>query len=488
MRRMPGLRLLLIAVAALLLAGCGGDESSTTAAVGAPESAAVAPADVAFYVSVDTDFAGEQWQRVNALVDKFPSGDELGQEFRDSLAEDDVDWDRDLKPALGPEVAFMGWQLDGEAQFVMVTRSPQPAELRALLAKSDDPVVTSEVGGWTVAAERQADIDRFTSGQGSAKLEGQQAFKDGLAEVGEDALAIAYVGGPELQRAIDEGTAGEGLPPGLTGGFGSLQAIVLGTSAESDGVRFGAVLDTDGGPEQEPYSPSLDEVVPARPILFVSSRNLEEGGRTALAEAAKQPTFQQQRSQLEKLVGLSLEDDILPLLGGEIAIAVYSGASGQLPVTIDLLLEVDDEDEARRVMDRLGALAELGAGGRALETKVGELDATELQIQGMSIVWAVADGRLMITTGREALEALQAGTPRLADDEAYTAALDRAEAPDEVIGLVYSDLEALVPLALGFAGGLDPEVRANLEPLRSALLFGTADGDDVTVSGFVGID
>jgi hypothetical protein len=31
-------------------------------------------------------------------------------------------------------------------------------------------------------------------------------------------------------------------------------------------------------------------------------------------------------------------------------------------------------------------------------------------------------------------------------------------------------------------------VRSNLEPLTSVVAFGAVDGDDLTISGFVGID
>jgi hypothetical protein len=234
---------------AALLAGCGGDTDTVATSTGTvPESASLAPADVAFYVSLDTEFDGDQWQKLDALLDKFPSGDKLGQELKSSLNEDDVDFENDVKPALGPEVAFMGWNLHGdEPNFVVATKSPDPAKLRALAQDSDDPPVIGEVEGWTVAAERQADIDRVESA--SASLADEEPFTDAVGRAGDDPLVLAYVGGPEFEQLIQKGAADENLPPSLTKSFGTLEAAVFTAGAEDDGIRFGAAINTEGAPE-----------------------------------------------------------------------------------------------------------------------------------------------------------------------------------------------------------------------------------------------
>ncbi len=487
MRRAP---LLLALLGAILLAGCGGDTDTVSVGTGTvPQSASLAPPDVAFYVSVNTDFDGDQWQNLQALLQKFPSGEKLGQEIQSALNEDDVDFENDVKPALGPEVAFMGWNLDAdEPNFVVATKSPDPAQLRKLVEESDEPGVTAEIEGWTVAAERQADIARVQSASGS--LADEEPFSDAVERAGEDPFVLAYLGGPELQQLVRRSAAEEDLPPSLTNSFSSFEALVFTVSAQNDGVRFGAAVNSDGAPEPSTYNPSLDEIVPAEPLLFVSAANLEELGTSALEEAEKEPAFKTQLTEAEKLLGLSLRSDILPLLGGEVALALYP-ASGQLPVTVDLVMEVDDEDEARRLADRLTGLAEVSGSGKATKVEVGDLDATELTLDGVSIYWAIWDGRLAITSSRQALEALDSDGQKLADDDAYKAALERADVPDEVVSLMYSSLEDAIPLVMGLApatGAEADEVRENLEPLQTALVYGTADGDDVTASGFIGID
>jgi len=61
--------------------------------------------------------------------------------------------------------------------------------------------------------------------------------------------------------------------------------------------------------------------------------------------------------------------------------------------------------------------------------------------------------------------------------------------PDETTGFVYVNLEDVLPLVLGFAGGdVPPEVSANTDPLQTLVAWGTADGRKATFSLFVGIE
>src|SRR4029077_16303782 len=102
--------------------------------------------------------------------------------------------------------------------------------------------------------------------------------------------------------------------------------------------------------------------------------------RQVLDQVSKSdPSFQQQRTQIEQALGLTLEGDVLPLFKGELALGVYGEASGTLPVTVDAVLTVDDEAKATHLMDRLGALAELGGHGSTAKVQVGDVQATELK-------------------------------------------------------------------------------------------------------------
>jgi hypothetical protein len=302
---------------------------------------------------------------------------------------------------------------------------------------------------------------------------------------------LAYVAGSGIQRAVDQGLRQEGAPAGLSEKFGALQSIAVSASAEDEGVRFdeATILGSDLG--LKTYAPALDEAVPAKPLFFLSAANLDTLVRRGIAAAEKSmPSFAEQRAQFEQALGFSLENDLLPLLSGEVALAIYGEASGTIPVTVDVLLAVDDEANARRLMDRFGALLELGDTGTVTKVQVGDTQATELHFteENFSVLWLVRDGKLEISTSRAGLEALRASTPRLADDEAYTSALGSADAPDKVVALAYSDLQTAVPFFISLAGSeVDAETRANLKELKSVVTSVSANGDTLHISGFLGI-
>src|SRR5688500_3620182 len=93
-----------LAAALILAAGCGG---GTDSAAGTESAATIAPATTAFYASIDTNLDSEQWNELEGLLDKFPDGDRLVTEIRESFADEDIDVERDVKPAVGPTLEIV---------------------------------------------------------------------------------------------------------------------------------------------------------------------------------------------------------------------------------------------------------------------------------------------------------------------------------------------------------------------------------------------
>ena len=125
--------------------------AAATASARAPASTARAlSADAIAYVSLDTDLESGQWDALRDHLDSFPEGDRLVDRLLSSLAEGDVSWDRDVEPALGPEVAVVA--LPGQAgdspSPVILTQSDDPAKLDALFARSDQTTERREIDGW----------------------------------------------------------------------------------------------------------------------------------------------------------------------------------------------------------------------------------------------------------------------------------------------------------------------------------------------------
>jgi hypothetical protein len=479
----------LVAFAALALAACGGSTNSSSSTGGGtlPETASFAPASVAYFVSVDTDTNGDQWKKAVTLIDRFPAHGKLLDELESSLTKENVSWENDVKPALGPEVGFAGLAANENA-FVAFTKSPQPDKLAALVKHGDDPGVTKEVDGWTLIADTTAALDRFSAARSNGTLADSSAFKDAVDGVDADGIALAYVPGKTITGTIGEGLKSQGAPSGL-GGVGAVESLAASVTAEGTGARFDVTATGAGLSTGEAFDPTLDETFPAKPLLFVDAAHLDQPLRKLLDTVQKSvPNFSQQRTQIEQALGLTLEGDVLPLFKGQIGLGVYGEASSdEIPVTIDAVLTVEDEAKATHLMDRLGALVQLGGNGTTAKVQVGDVQATELRISGeYSVFWVVDDGKLWISTSKNGLEQLRKSSGRLSDDQAYKSEIDAADVPGEVTSLVYADLQTAVPFVQSFAQ-LDVETLANLKPLRSIVASSTQDGDTTHVGGFVGI-
>src|SRR5262249_11958519 len=153
------------------------------------------------------------------------------------------------------------------------------------------------------------------------------------------------------------------------------------------------------------------------------------------------PSFAQQRAQVEKALGLTLNDDVFPVLDDESAVGLYGAPSGgSLPVTIDVAVKADAA-KATKLMERIGALLALSGDGKAATVAVNGIKVTELTFTGqdISVLWAYSDGKLLISTSRAGMAALAGSSGKLADDSAYTQALSAADVPSKVTLLLYSD-------------------------------------------------
>lgn len=478
-------------VAAVAVAGCGSSGGSSGTGGTIPETANFAPASSSYFVSVNTDVNSDQWHKASVLLNRFPSSDKLVQQFTQELQKQGVSYENDLKPTLGPQVGISGLGLNGS--FVLFTKSPKPDQLEALLKKGPNPAVTRQIDGWVVASEKAASLDLFNQARGNGALGSTSAFKDAISKVQADGLALAYVPGKTIDTGAVKAAQGQPLASGgITKALGKVLSVAASASAEDQGVKFDVTGTVDNAPSSSTFEPTLDQTLPAKPLFFIDVSGLDKAIRQALdSYQQSSPSFAQQRAQLEKALGLTLNDDVLPVLKNEVAVGVYGAPSGaSLPVTIDVAIKVDDEAKATKLMDRVGALLELGGSGKASTVDVNGLHATELTFTGqdISVLWAVTGGKLLISTSRAGMAALNAGSGKLADDSAYTDALSAADVPSKVSLLVYSDLQTAVPFFIQVGGSsVDAGTQANLKPLRSVVASATQDGDSYSLSGFVGI-
>ena len=487
--RLRALAVTLVTGLAVVAAGCGGSSSSSAA------GAEVAPASAPVFISVNTDFEGDQIATFRTLLDKFPGSDGLLRMALAELEQDDVDFEQDVKPALGPEldivVLDLGQGADApDPEVVALLQPGDPAKLDALLEKDTGgtPTVKEEVDGWTVLADSQASIDRFKEMRSSGgTLSDSGGFADAMEGLPDDALARAYVNTDaivEAYRVAEPVGGAQAFDQLFPNGVPSVGATV---SAEEGGLRFQATGKTTQ--PTDTFEASLPDELPAGALAYVGFDNLAKGVRESLNSAGEaNQQFDQQLGQIELVLGLSLDRDVLPLFEQEGAIAVYPAASGSDTPGIQLVMKVDDPEQAVGTIDKLLARAAQFAPGipTPQSIDIGGVKAKAVEYEGTTIIYAGFDGKLVITNAADTIEAMQGGGEKLSDDETYSSARESTDVPGETSGILYVNLNTALDLAQSLTGQ-SPQVQENVEPLDSFLLYSTADDDRVTVSGFLAI-
>jgi hypothetical protein len=479
---------LLIFACALPVAGCGSGSATGEGAAG------IVPAEVPVYVSIDTDFEGDQIQQARALLARFPGSAGLLRMLEAELEQGgDVDFQRDVRPALGTRLDFVLLDIPepGSDPAVVVLLQPaDEAKLDALLAKApaDSRPVKAEIEGWTVLAQNQSVIDRFEQKRGGETLGDSDAFKDAMDGLAEDALVRAYVDPRAVtQSAFEQDPALRQLE-----GLFQVDAVGAVATAEEQGFRLEGVAKTEQG--SETFEPELPSAFPSGAIAYLGLGNIAEPARQALNRAGEQnPELDRQIAQLELALGLSLDEDILPLFEQESAIAVYPGAAGAEVPSIVVALRVDDEQAAVATLDRiLERAAQFEPDISAPSpTQVDGLDAKEVTVSGVTIFYAGFDGKVVATNDRTLLAATNADGDKLSGDATYERARELAEVPGELESLLYVNLNEGAALAFDLAERsgetVPPQVHENVEPLDSFIAYSTREDGRSRAAGFLAL-
>jgi hypothetical protein len=491
---MPLMRIARIGVLlALVLAvsGCGAKKQAA-ASGGAEIVSASAPA----FVSIDSDLSSDQWTQVDKLLQKFPAYPQLVAEIRSSLESDaGLDYERDVKPALGDEVDVVWLDFENSGSNVVAVTKPKDADaFRRLIEKGNktgpDQAVFEERDGWFVISDTQQKLDRFQEQAASGeKLADDAVFEDALAELPDDALVHVYARGKSIVEALQGGVPG--LSPLQLGAAQKPEFLSAAFSAEGGGFRLVGAARAEDAPKSqiEPFESKLLGDVPADAVAFLAFRG-GDAFEKQLSELEKNDTSQQGLREFQEMLGLRL-DKLLPLFANEVGLYVRPGS----PIPeFTLLLEAPDEQEALSRVDKaLAALTKtmIAQPCHAPGTEAG-VPLTCVDLGDVELRTAAFDNKVVITTGQGAIAKLRGSSPRLGDDEGFKKSRDAAGLPAESAGFMWVDLEDGIPMILGLANAsgasIPAEIRANLEPLGSFLAWAESDGRTGSFTAFLQID
>lgn len=476
---------------ALAAVACGGGQTGT----GSESGASMLRAGVFVFVAVDSDLDSAQWQQVDELLRKFPGRQQWLSMLRAELEKENVNWERDVQPALGPEVDFVVVNTPGadeEPVAVLLTKPDDPAKTEALVRKlneggeSEEEAVSRTVDGWVFLSDKQTSIDAAIKGDREA-LADDGLFNGAMDEAPEEAIAKVFVNGRSLSRLIKENLPDDEITTTL--GLDRIDSFMFWLAAEDNGVRLAGAVKGKGaknlGLGAEPYASKLVQDAPAGALLFVSFR----GGQLAdqVRKLKDNPLYLMGLKDFEQELGVTLEE-LVSLIKGELAFYIRPGAP--LP-EFTLLLESENEQADLQTVQQLARKLASQGGGTVTEEDQGGVKVTRIQLEGLAVLIAAFDGKVALTTARKGIDDLRGEGDRLTEDSDYKDALSAADVPDKTGGLVYINLEQGLPFVSDFAAtagaDLPAEVRENLRPLKSVVAFGTTTGDTTTSALFLEI-
>ena len=487
-------RFLLVPVLALALAatGCGSASKGGAGGGSIPAGASVVRAGVLAFVSIDSDTGSGQWHQLDKLAQKFPNRDKLVTQLKQQLSKNGVDYDRDVKPALGPEVdvAVISGGTEETTNAVALTKPDDVAKFKALVAKlnasesAGNRAVYRETDGWYVLSDDEDAITRALQGNGG--LADDAAFKEAMDKLPGDALAKAYVDGPGLNALVSRaaGSSASGLDSSSLG-LGSLKWASAALTAEDEGVRLKGTA-KGGNLAGADFASALMGGVPGDAFALLDFSG--KGTADQLDKLRSNPQVATALEQLKAQLGVTA-DELAGLLGGELAFYVRPGAV--IP-EFTLALKPQDESAALATLDKLAArLASASGGHVTTDTQDGRL-VKAVDLGNISVRYGSAgDGKIVVTTGLNGIPDFAGSGSKLSDSADFKEAKDTAGMPDSTGGITYVDIKNLLPVLEGFAnlagGSVPQDTFDNLRPLRSLLAWSEGSGDTRSFDAFLEI-
>jgi uncharacterized protein DUF3352 len=470
----------------LLVAGCGGREGT-----GAGASDLV-PATAPLYIAVDTDPDSSQWRTVDDLASRFPDKQKGVDSLKRSLKEeDDLDWERDVKPALGKELDFAWLDLaNGAQEFVLLTQPNDEGKFEALIAKANkiDPsnkTVYEKVQGWEVLAEKQSTLDRFRRESESSKtrLSEEAAFRHSMDRLGGDAIVRAYANGGQLMRLVRR-SSGPGERP-LINRAGTLDWIALKLAATSDGLGLDTIVHGTPGPLFKGlrqagggFSAKLPDTVPRNALVYWTFH----GTKGMLSGVAQNPLFG--TPELRRFSGVLRE--IGSVLQGENALYVRP-SSGSMP-EVTFVASPGNGTNGATVLDRLLARYRTDLHVAPQRMTVAGTPTRKLGFGTVAGYYANVGGKLVLTDLPAGIRGVKEPGAPLSHSETYRDARAASGLPSKSQGFLYVDIHSTIPFVERLSKThLPPVVSRNLKPLHSAMEYAVSHSHEVQVTLFLRI-
>lgn len=452
----------------------------------ADRAAAVVPAETPIYATLYLQPSTGQKMNLAALLGRVPGFADaalLDQKIHEITArfmgQAGIDYEADVRPWLGDQVSLAVQPHGpdpGQADVLVLVQVVDPAAAGTALARMA-PGTTEAYEGVevTVAGERAWAVTEEFLLLGSGRASVERAL-DAAAD-----RATSLADAPRFGAAMDtlppdhvaalfvdlEGLAAESGTAEQLGGYSTAAAALV---VEPDGLRLAgsAPFDTGsaGAPAREAFAlsgepSSLSEWMPQETQAELVVFGLAQSLRGAEEQLGTVPGTREIAAALDQLraiaalgLGISLDDDLLPLFDRDAALALVGLDTGR--PRGQLLLRPSDADGAQAALERMrDALADRGAAVDQVEAEGQPITVVDVPQLGR-VAYAVRNGVVVAGLSEAdvtAALAAEAGGGTLADSERYRAAWELAG--DRAGNELWVDAAALVDAAeseLGVTG------------------------------------
>jgi hypothetical protein len=471
---------LLVAALALLLAGCGG----TTGQVGSG-GADFVPASVPLFVAINTDLDSSQWHTVNELANKFPDKQKGIDSIKQQLLKNGLDWEEDLKPALGAELDIVMLDFNHPDEIVALTQPKNQGAFEDAVRKGNaaDPsnkVVYKQFHGWTVISENLAAIDAFTQASDSAQrtLSEDKTFTSAMDKAG-DGIFHAYVNGPQVMAAARKFGGADART--YLRKLGTLDWLLMTLRAKSDGIAWDTTVHGTPGTAFKNVAVngldgSLEKLVPKDALLYLAFH----GSKGMFDGLGGNPILQQFGAK-----GLdSAFRQLGTILEGENAL--YVRAAGTKAPEVTFIASPRGGVDGAATLDRILNRYAKELGGRPHRTTIAGVPARVIGAGPIAARYANVNGKLIVTDLPSGIVFAKKGGKSLTDSQEYKDATSGV--PDSPQVVLYVDIHSTLPLINRFGGARIPaEVDRNLKPLRSAVEYAVSRSHEFQITFFLRI-
>jgi hypothetical protein len=507
--------LLAVLASTVLAAGCGNAGSSGSGS-GAAQDAV--PADALFYADVNLDRGSDAWKQFAAVGQRFPGWQHLVDQIANGFnsggssttnvsldAGPTTTFKDDIEPWLGGSAAVAVTSVDataGTAGWLVFVASTDDSKAKAALLK-DGATADGSYAGYSLYRSSNGN-DEAAVGDGAVllgadtgtlhdsidvrdgkadSLSTNDAFTSAMAKLPSESLVRGYVNTQKLSQlvgfaalgGIGSSSSGSAQVQKLASSLNSLDSLTFAAWASQDGYHLSLRTTLKPGADSSLFTgqaqPStLAPLVPDDAFAFLAFANYGDYLKQALDSGA--PGMAQQLQLFEQQTGLSVNNDLIPLLSGQ---ELFYAAPG-VPVRAALLLKPDDPQAAAATMHKIAALLVKSLPGATLQP-LASGDGEQISLSnGLAVTWRLTASGLIAVGNDQA--AGDAPSSSLLSSAAYKDLLSRAGVPSGAAVPLYFNLSGLLKL-------LPLSADPNLQHIGSVLAWSSHDGNDYSSDLFV---